>query len=74
MCSKLPISRQVLRLFEAPQELLLLFSYILVSRISINFSEGFRLLLNICDSTWEKGQSRAFFQNRVIATVGKSRL
>ena len=26
------------------------------------------------NSTWEKGPSRAFFQNRVIATVGKSRL
>ena len=26
----------------------------------------------ICDSTWEKGPSCAFFQNRVIATVGKS--
>ena len=28
----------------------------------------------ICDSTWEKGPSRALFQNRVIATAGKSRL
>ena len=27
-----------------------------------------------CDSTWEKGPSRALFQNRVIATAGKSRL
>ena len=26
-----------------------------------------------CDSTWEKGPSRALFQNRVIATAGKSR-
>ena len=28
----------------------------------------------ICDSTWEKGPFRVFFQNRVIATVAKSRL
>ena len=28
----------------------------------------------ICDSTWEKGPSRALFHNRVIATAGKSRL
>ena len=28
----------------------------------------------ICDSTWEKGSSRAFFQNQIIATVAKSRL
>ena len=38
MCSKLSISRQELRLFEAPQELLLLFSYLSVSRFSIRFS------------------------------------
>ena len=30
--------------------------------------------LNICDSTWEKGTSRAFFRNRVIPTVVKNRL
>ena len=66
MCSKLPISRQVLRLFEAPQELLLLFSYILVSRISINFSEGFRLLLNICDSTLEKAKVAHFFKIELL--------
>ena len=24
----------------------------------------------ICESTWEKGPCRAFFQNRVIATIG----
>ena len=29
---------------------------------------------HICDSAWEKGPCRAFFQNRVIATVAKSRL
>ena len=27
-----------------------------------------------CDSTCEKGPCHAFFQNRVIATIGKSRL
>ena len=32
------------------------------------------IYLYICDSTWEKGPSRALFQNRVIATAGKSRL
>ena len=31
-------------------------------------------LLIICDSTWEKGPSHAFLQNRVIATVTKSSL
>ena len=30
--------------------------------------------VRICDSTWEKGPSRPLFQNRVIATAGKSRL
>ena len=41
-CSvNLSISRQVLRLFEAPQELLLFFSYLSVSRFSINFSKVF---------------------------------
>ena len=39
------ISRQILRLVEPPQELLLN-SYLLVSTFSINFSEGFRLLLD----------------------------
>ena len=34
MCSKLSISRQVLRLFEALQELLLAFSYLSVLRFS----------------------------------------
>ena len=29
------------------------------------------VLYGICDSTWEKGQFCAFFQNRVIATVTK---
>ena len=28
----------------------------------------------ICDRTWEKGPCRASFQNRVITTIGKSRL
>ena len=32
------------------------------------------LIFHLCDSTWEKGPSRAFFLNRVIATMGKSRL
>ena len=31
-------------------------------------------MINICDCTWERGLCRAFFQNRVIATIGKSRL
>ena len=31
-------------------------------------------LITLCDCTWEKGPCRAFFQNRVIATIGKSRL
>ena len=31
-------------------------------------------LLRICDCTWEKGPCRASFQNRVITTIGKSRL
>ena len=30
--------------------------------------------LYICDSTCEKGPSRASFQNRLITTIGKSRL
>ena len=50
------ISRQILRLVELPQEFLLI-SYLLVSRFSINFSEGFRLLLdqkkNLADSVCE---------------------
>ena len=36
-----------LKLFEAPQEILLLFSYLSVSRFSIHFSKGIRLLLDI---------------------------
>ena len=36
-----------LTLFEAPQELLSLFSCLSVSRFSINFSERFQLLLDI---------------------------
>ena len=28
----------------------------------------------ICDRAWEKGPCRAFKKNRVITTVGKSRL
>ena len=42
--SNLSISRHVLRLFEVPQNLLLLFSYLSVSRFS---SKGFQLLLDI---------------------------
>ena len=38
-----------LRLFEAPQELLLLFSFRLASTFSINFCEGFRPLLDIIE-------------------------
>ena len=33
-----------------------------------------KVFLYICDCTWEKGPSRTLFQNRVIATAGKSRL
>ena len=51
MYSKLSISRQVLRLFEATQELLFLFSDLLVSTYSINSSEVFRLLLDL-DIAW----------------------
>ena len=32
------------------------------------------LCLLICDRTCEKGPCRASFQNRVITTIGKSRL
>ena len=32
------------------------------------------LFLIICDRAWEKGPCRAFKKNRVITTVGKSRL
>ena len=42
--SKLSISRQVLRLFEALQQVLLLFSYLSVSRFSIRFSTSLRHL------------------------------
>ena len=28
----------------------------------------------VCDSTWEKGPSHVFLQDRVIATIVKSRL
>ena len=30
--------------------------------------------VHICDRIWEKGPYRAFKKNRVITTVGKSRL
>ena len=51
ICSKLSISREVL-LFEALQELLLLFSYFLVSRFSINFGEVFDLTSR---AVWRSG-------------------
>ena len=33
-----------------------------------------RHIIPICDRIWEKGPYRAFKKNRVITTVGKSRL
>ena len=38
-CTELSYSRQVIRLFKAQLELLLLFSYLLVSTFSINLSK-----------------------------------
>ena len=43
-------------------------------KTSCGSNPAFNLYLYICDSTWEKGPSRALFQNQVIATAGKSRL
>ena len=42
-------------------------------RVSVPFLRSCHIYI-LCDSTQEKGPSRAFFQNRVIATIGKSKL
>ena len=37
-------------------------------------TSGKKLYFGICDRAWEKGPCREFKKNRVITTVGKSRL
>ena len=65
MYSKLSFSRQVVRLFDAPKKLLLLLSYLLFSRFSINVSEGFRLLLNISEYHVMTRSGKRYLENEV---------